>query len=67
MASLTFSEYREKSEMMQLVEGDCLRTKVEDLPHITKMHYSVYSIKKLAPIRGYIDENLFEKTKQSPI
>jgi len=47
--------------MMQLVEGDCSRTKVEELPHITKVHCSIDNIKKLAPILGYIDENLFEK------
>jgi hypothetical protein len=47
--------------MMQLVEGDCSRTKVEELQHITKVHCSIDNIKKLAPILGYIDENLFEK------
>jgi len=47
--------------MMQLVEGDCSRTKVEELPHITKVHCFIDSINKLAPILGYIDENLFEK------
>jgi hypothetical protein len=61
MTSITFSEYGERSEIMQLVEGDCLRTKVEELPHITKVHCSIDRIKKLAPIVGYIDENLFEK------
>ncbi|KAL9405528.1 hypothetical protein Peur_002500 [Populus x canadensis] len=61
MTSITFSEYGERSEMMQLVEGDCSRTKVEELPNITKVHYSINNIKKLAPILGYIDENLFEK------
>jgi len=30
MTSLTFSEYGERSEMMQVVEGDCPRTKVEE-------------------------------------
>ena len=61
MTSITFSEYGEIYEMMQLVEGDCSRTKVEELPHITKVHCSIDSIKKLALILGYIDENLFEK------
>ncbi|KAL9334387.1 hypothetical protein Peur_074526 [Populus x canadensis] len=61
MTSPTFSEYGERSEMMQLVEGDCSRTKVEELPHITRVHCSIDSIKKLVPIMGYIDENLFEK------
>jgi hypothetical protein len=50
MTSITFSEYGERSKMMQLVEGDCPKTKVEELPHITKVHCSVDSIKKLAPI-----------------
>jgi hypothetical protein len=37
------------------------KIKVEKLPHITKVHYSIDNIKKLASILGYIDENLFEK------
>ena len=61
MTSFTFSEYGERSEMMQLVEGDCSRTKVEELPPITKVQCSIDNIKKLVPILGYIDENLFEK------
>ena len=61
MTSINFLKYGERSEMMQLVEGDCSRTKVDELPHITKVHCSIDSIKKLAPILGCIDENLFEK------
>jgi hypothetical protein len=61
MTSLTFSKYGERSEMMQLVKGDCPKTKVEELRYITKVHCFIDSIKKLAPILGYIDENLFEK------
>ena len=61
MTSITFLEYGERSEMMQLVKGDCSRTKVEELPHIIKVHCSIDNIKKLGLILRYIDENLFEK------
>jgi hypothetical protein len=61
MTSITFLDYGERSKMMQFVEGDCSRTKVEELLHITKVHCSINSIKKLAPILRYIEENLFEK------
>jgi len=61
MTSINFLKYGERSEMMQLVERDCSRTKVEELPHITKVHCFIDSLKKLAPIMGYIDENLFEQ------
>ena len=47
--------------MMQLVEGDSLRTKVRELPHMTKVHYSMDNIKKLVSVMGYADETLFER------
>ena len=61
MTFMNFSRYGERSEMIQLVEGDCLTTKVEELPYITKVHCSIENIKKLVPILGYINETLFEK------
>ena len=37
------------------------KIKIEKLPHITKVQYSIDNIKKLASILEYIYENLFEK------
>ena len=45
MTSLTFSEYGEGSEMMQLTEGDCPRGRINELPHITKIHCSTENMK----------------------
>ena len=59
MASLTFSEYGERSEMMQLTEGDCPRS--NNLPHVTKIHCSIENIKRLLPLMGCVDEALFEE------
>jgi hypothetical protein len=56
-----FYEYGQKSEMIQLVEGNCLRNKAEELPYITKVHYSINNMKKLVSVMSYIDETLFEK------
>jgi len=61
MTFTTFSGYRERYEMIQLVEGDCSRTKVEELQYITKIHCSIKNIKKLMSILGYVNETLFEK------
>jgi len=61
MTSITFYEYGKKSEMIQLVEGNCLRNKVEELPYITKVHCSINNMEKLVSIMSYIDETLFEK------
>jgi hypothetical protein len=57
---MIFSEYEERFEMMQLVEGNCQRTEVGELLHITKVHYFMDNIKKLVSVLGYIDETLFE-------
>ena len=46
---------------MQLVEGNCLRTKAGELLHITKIHCSVNNLEKLVSIMGYMDETLFER------
>jgi hypothetical protein len=46
MASMTFSEYRQKSKMMQLVEGDCSRTKTKELPCMNKVHCLVNNMEK---------------------
>ena len=46
---------------MQLVEGNCLRTKAGELLHITKIHCSVNNLEKLVSIMGYMDETLFWK------
>ena len=58
---MAFLEYGEKYEMMQLIEGDCPRTKINELLHITTVHYSIENIKKLMTILGYVDETLFER------
>jgi hypothetical protein len=60
MTFMIFSEYEERFEMMQLVEGNCQRTEVGELPYITKVHYFMDNIKKLVSILRYMDETLFE-------
>ena len=57
---MTFLEYEERSEMTQITEGDCPRAKINELPHVTKIHCSIKSVKRLMPIMGYVDEALFE-------
>jgi hypothetical protein len=61
MTSISFLENRQKSKMMQLVEGNCLRTKAGELLHITKIHCSGNNLEKLVSIMGYMDETLFER------
>jgi hypothetical protein len=61
MTSISFLENRQKSKMMQLVEGNCLRTKARELLHITKVHCSINNLEKLVSIMGYMDETLFER------
>jgi hypothetical protein len=60
MTSITFSEYRQKSEMMQLAEGHCPRTKAGELPYMNKVHCSINNMEKLVSIISYVDETLFE-------
>jgi hypothetical protein len=47
--------------MMQLAERNCLRIKAGELPHITKVNYSINNIEKLVSIIGHVDETLFER------
>jgi hypothetical protein len=61
MASMTFSEYRQKSKMMQLVEGDCSRTKTKELPCMNKVHCLVNNMEKPVSILGYVDDILFQR------
>jgi len=61
MTSISFLENRQKSKMMQLVEGNYLRTKAGELLHITKVHCSINNLEKLVSIMGYMDETLFER------
>ena len=56
---MTFSKYKQKSEMMHLVKGDCLRTKVRELLCMTKIHFSMDNIEKFMPVLSYMDKTLF--------
>jgi hypothetical protein len=58
---MTFFEYRKKSKMMQLVERNFPRTKVRELPHMTKVHSSVNNMENLMSVLGYVDETLFKR------
>jgi hypothetical protein len=53
--TMTFSEYGERFEMMQLVEEDCLRTQVEELSHMAKVYYFMDNINKLGSVSGYVN------------
>ncbi|KAL9346086.1 hypothetical protein Peur_060939 [Populus x canadensis] len=46
---------------MKLVERDYLRTKVRELPHMTKVHCFMNNIEKLVSIFSYIDKTFFER------
>jgi hypothetical protein len=61
MTSMTFSKYGERSEIMQLIKGDCLETKVGILMHVTKVHYFIDNKKKLVSVLRHVDETLFER------
>jgi hypothetical protein len=61
MTSMTFSKYGERSEIMQLIKGDCLETKVGILMHMTKVHYFIDNKKKLVSVLRHVDETLFER------
>lgn len=39
MTLMTILKYKEKYEMMQLIKGDCLKAKVEELSYITKVNF----------------------------
>ena len=54
MTSITFSKYKQKSEMIQLAEGNCPRTRAGELPHITKVHCFINNMEKLVSILGYL-------------
>jgi hypothetical protein len=58
---MTLSEYGKKSKMMKLVERDYLRTKVRELPHMTKVHCFMNNIEKLVSVFSYIDKTFFER------
>jgi hypothetical protein len=58
---MTISEYGKKSKTMKLVERDYLRTKVRELPHMTKVHCFMNNIEKLVSIFSYIDKTFFER------
>jgi hypothetical protein len=58
---MTISECGKKSKMMKLVERDYLRTKVRELPHMTKVHCFMNNIEKLVSIFSYIDKTFFER------
>jgi hypothetical protein len=51
----------QKSELTQVVEGNCLRIDACGLPHITKINHMVNDLEKLLLIMGYVDETLFER------
>jgi hypothetical protein len=48
-----------KSKIMQLI--DCPRTKVRELPCITKENYFMDNIEKLVSVLRYMNETLFKK------
>jgi hypothetical protein len=48
-----------KSKIMQLI--DCPRTKVRELPCITKKNYSMDNIEKLVSVLRYVNKTLFKK------
>jgi len=56
MTSITFSEYEQKFEIMQLAERNWPRIKAKELLYITKVHCSVNNMKKLRSIMGYMNE-----------
>jgi len=58
---MTFSEYGQKSKMMQLVEGDCSRTKTRELPCMNKVHCLVNNMEKLVSILGDVDDIFFQR------
>jgi hypothetical protein len=58
---MTLFEYGKKSKMMKLVERDYLRTKVRELPHMTKVHCFMNNIEKLVSVFSYIDKTFFER------
>jgi hypothetical protein len=59
MNLMTFSEYEQNSKMMQLIEGDCLRTKVGELLHMTKVNCSMDNVEKLVLVLSIVNETLF--------
>jgi hypothetical protein len=61
MTSITFFEYRKKSEIIQLVEKNFSRTKVGELPCIAKVYCSINNMLKLMSLIGYVEETLFER------
>jgi hypothetical protein len=53
--------------MMQLVEGNCLRTEIGELPHIVKVHYSIDNINKLVSVLRFMNETcLRESMRELP-
>jgi hypothetical protein len=47
--------------MIQLVEGDYLRTKAGELPSMIKVYYLVNNMEKLVSVLGYMNETLSKK------